>query len=261
MEPLNLRDLAWAVSTLLEFALLVLLYRRKLYRSHLAFSSYVLVAFVQSILMAWAGKHWGERSIQYFDFAWGTQAVVLCARWIAVMEIAKRVLSGYTGVWKLASTILFVLCLTILVYAVATVPRHWDLMVLNADLAVELSVAGFVVGMLLFARYYRLRMTNLETQLTIGFGLYSCSWVISSSAFQVLHHLSATWWNFFQILSFFATLVLWVNAVRQPVEVPSRKPIAVPLDQFGELSLEADTRLRQLNDRLNHLLRSKGSRP
>jgi hypothetical protein len=98
----------------------------------------------------------GVPSIEYFDIAWGMQAVVICARWLAVMEIARQALAGYTGIWRLASSTLFVWCLAILVYALALAQYRWNLAVLNAHRAVELSIAGFIVGLLIFARYYRL---------------------------------------------------------------------------------------------------------
>jgi len=261
VEPSYLRDLTWAVTALLQLVVLFFIFRQKLFRWHLAFSAYILATFLQSILVVSAGRYWGVQSMVYFDIAWGLQGLILCARWLAVMEIAKRVLASYTGIWKLASSILFVLCLAIVVYALALSENRWYLAVLNADRAVELAMAVFVVGMLVFTRYYRLSMSDLERQLAIGFTLFSCSWVITNSLFQSPSHTSQTWWDFFQILAFFATLVIWAKAIRKALQYAPRIPaVLLPADRLGELSLETNTRLRELNDRLNHLLHSKDSR-
>lgn len=86
--------------------------------------------------------------MQYFSFAWGAQEVVICVRWLALIEIARRVLTAYSGMWKLVNAILFILCIVILVYSVAVPRTRWDLIVLSADRAVEFCSASFVVGLL-----------------------------------------------------------------------------------------------------------------
>lgn len=86
--------------------------------------------------------------MQYFSFAWGAQEVVICVRWLALIEIARRVLTACSGIWKLVNAILFILCIVILVYSVAVPRTRWDLIVLSADRAVEFCIASFVVGLL-----------------------------------------------------------------------------------------------------------------
>jgi hypothetical protein len=177
------------------------------------------------------------------------------------MEVARRVLGAYSGIWRLTSTILFVLGVTALVYSIAAAQHGWADVVLSADRALELSIATFVVAMLAFARYYRLPMTNLERQLTIGFCLFSCSWVISNSIFQLAQNPSAPWWEFVQILAFCATLAIWILAVRKPVVVaaPNVLPTLAP-DQYAELSHQVNSRLHQLNERLDHLFNPEDPR-
>lgn len=257
VEPWTIRNLAWAATTVLELVLLFSLFQRAVYRAHPAFSLYISSTIVQSLFGAWASHHWGGQSMQYFNIAWGAQAVVVCLRWLAVIEIARRVFAGYAGIWKLASVILFVLCITILVYSVVIPRTGWYLSVLSADRAVEFSIASFIVALLLFARYYRLSMTNLERQLSIGFCLFSCSWVVSNTIYQGAQHPSGMWWEFFEILAFLATLLIWINAVRQPLEVPeAATPPVLSMDQYARVSQQLNARLHVLNDRLNRLLRS-----
>jgi hypothetical protein len=261
VEPLNVRDLTWAVTTLLELVLMSYILLRKLYRLYPAFSAYVLATFFQGVLIFWSGRHWGELSMQYFNTAWSSQAAMICLRWLAVVEITRRVLAAYTGIWKLTSVILFILGISILIEAVVLSQNVWYYIVLNADRAVELCLAGFIVSMLVFARYYRLEMSNLDRQLVVGFCLFSCSWVILNSLFQGERNVFGAWWEFFQILSFLATLVVWIQAVRSPVEVRQPAPVIVlPPAQYGELSGHLNTRLNLLNDRLNELFRLKGPR-
>ena len=261
VEAWTIRNLAWAATTVLELVLLFLLFRRKLYLLHPAFSVYISTTVLQSLFGAWASHHWGGQSMRYFNFAWGAQGVVICVRWVAVIEVARRVLAAYSGIWKLASGILFILCIFILVYSVVVPRTAWYLSVLSADRAVEFSIASFIVGLLAFARYYRLSMTNLERLLCIGFCLFSCSWVISDTIYQGAQHPAGMWWEFFEILAFFATLLLWVDAVRKPFEVhqPATAP-ALSRDQYANASQQLNARLDQLNNRLSHLLHSGDAR-
>lgn len=261
VEPWTIRNLAWALTTCLEVVLLCYLLRRNVFRLHPAFCVYIFATILQSVSGAWASRHWGGQSMEYFNIAWGTQLVIICARWFAVIEIARRVLASYSGIWKLVSTILFVLCLIILSYSVVIPRTRWYLSVLSADRAVEFCIAAFIVALLIFARYYRLEMTPLERQLSIGFCLYSCSWVVSNTIYQSSQHPSGMWWEFFEILAFFATLVLWINAVRRPVQIPHVAAIPqLSAERYAEVSQQLNTRLNSLNERLNHLFRSGDAR-
>lgn len=256
----HLRDAAWALTTLLEVILLFYVVRRRLYRIHPAFSLYILAAVLQGVAVAWSARQWGIQSVQYFDLVWGTQAAVVCARWFAVAEIARRVFQGYSGIRRMTSGILFVVGTCVLVYASALSKYRWDLIVLNADRAVELCIATFIVTMLVFVKYYRLAMTNLERQLAIGFCLYSCSWVINNSVYELVSHPSAFFWQYFQIFSFLASLTIWIVAAVQPVEVRRAAiPLALSAEQYVQLSRQLNARLNLLNSRLNRLLRSEDS--
>ena len=260
--PRELRDYAWGLTTILEVVLFACIVVRRVYRSHPAFSAYILVALLQGVVVAWSLRRWGVQSIQYFNFGWGAQAAVVCARWFAVAEIARRVLAAYSGIRKMAVSILFVLGLSVLVYSIAMSKNQWNQVVLNADRAVELCIATFIVALLVFARYYRLEMTNLERQLAIGFCLFSCSWVVGNSVYQIAQNPSGPWWEFFEIFAFLASLLIWINAVRKPVEVRQVAGARVlTLDQYGQLIQQLNARLDVLNSRLNRLFRSEDSRP
>jgi len=260
--PLNLRDLVWSLTFLLKLTLLFFIFWQRVYRLHPVFSAYVLLTVLQTALTALSLWRWGAQSAEYFGVAWGAQAVVLGARWLAVAEIARRAFAAYPGIRKLSTTALYLLGMLIVIYSIALSPNRWDWALLHAVRAVELCIAVFIVAMLLFAKYYRLALTSLERQLAIGFCLFSCSWVVTNSIFQSPRHPTGIWFEFSQILAFLATLLVWLNAVRKPVEVPQpAPPSALSPGMYGELSQQLDIRLRELNDRLSHLLHSKDSHP
>jgi len=259
--PEILRNLTWAITTLFEIILFSCILRRRVYRSHPVFALYGLVVILQEASAAFAVRYFNPHSIEYFNFAWSVQAVVVCIRWLAVTEIARRVLAGYSGIWKMASHILVLASAIILAYSIAVSGARWDRLITSADRAVELCIGAFIVGMLLFARYYRLAIANLERQLATGFCLFSCFWVINNSIYQHWGSSAATLWEVLSIFSFFATLLIWISAIRNataPQQVSYPVPISVQM--YGELSKELDSRLQVLNRRLSHLLHSQDSR-
>lgn len=258
----NLSNSLWAFTTLLELVLLFFLLRRKLYRSYPAFFIYVLTVILQSVLDEFAALYWGSLSKQAWATAWGSQAVVICARWFAVVEIARKVLADYAAIQRIVTRVLLVVGVCVLTYSFAVSKFIWTLMVLNADRALELCIATCVVCMFLFARYYRLPVLALERQLAIGFCLYSCSWVINDS---ILEHWRGSHWdflNYVNVLAFLASLLLWIGAARSPAEL--RRASAgqrLSPELYGQLSEQLNSRLNLLNHRLAHLFGSGDSRP
>ena len=258
---MDFRTFVWLfVSAVEVWFLLFLAYRRR-YRSHPFFSLYALSLVLQTAVVALVYRHWGAASHEYFEAAWLTQAVVVGFRWLAVVEIARKVFLQYSGVWRLAGILLLALTVTILAYSVAVSGVRFDLMVLSADRRVELCIALFVVSMFVFARYYRLPIADTERQLAIGFGLYSTFWVINDSLFEGWRQSLGQVWDFAQTMAFLASVSLWFSALRRPV--PSSNPALLPElspEVYAQLSQEVNSRLLTLNNRLRHLLRSEDPR-
>lgn len=262
VEPVYLQDIAWVLTTALKLLLLFYLVQRRLYRSYPAFVIYVLTTILQTIGEAAAYRHWGFRSIQSWNIYWGSQGVVVCTRWLAIVEIARKLLANYPGIWRLANRLLFAVGICALAYSVLASANKWQLAVLYVDRGVELSIAAFLVSLFLIARYYRVPMGGLERYLAIGFSLYSCFWVINASIVDRWGAASLEGLrNFLEILTFFATLLLWIGAVRKhTVAEAETVPTPVSPETYTKLSLEVNTRLHLLNQRLIHLLRAKDSR-
>ena len=157
--------------------------------------------------------------------------------------------------------ILFAVGVCVLAYSVAWHRTRWRGMVLSADRAVEFSIACFIFCMFLFARYYRLSISGVERRLAIGFCLYSTFFVINDSIYESWRSSFGGLWNFLGILTFLASLLVWIAAVHTPIESrEAEAPLAVSPEVYQQLSQELNSRLRLLDNRLNNLLRSGHSR-
>ena len=260
-EALNLSNAAWALTTITELVLFVYLVRRKLFRSHPFFSAYILAAILQSTLLVAAYSAWGFESRLAWLTGWVSQLVVASARLAAVMEVARRILCPFSGIWALGRRMLLVATGGVLVYAALLSREYWYKLSLNVDRGVGLAGAAVIVTLLLFARYYGLPADNLDRSLCIGFCLYSCFFVINDSLFEKWVNAYLSLWKFLDILTFLASLLLWLGAARAYSETaPARDPVVVPKELHGKLSSELNVRLRLLNEHLNQLLSSGGQR-
>jgi len=260
-DTLNLRNMEWALTTITELILLVYLVRRKLFRSHPFFFAYILGAILQSGLTAAVYGVWGYQSFRVWLIFWLSQLVMETARFAAVAEVVRRVLSPFSGIWALGRRVLLVAAGSVFVYAALLSREYWFKLPLNVDRGVALAVAAVIVMLLLFARYYGLPMDHLDRSLCIGFCLYSCFCVINDSLYDkwLLGYLN--FWNFLGVLTFLASLLLWLGAVRAYSETaPARDPVFVPKEVYGRLSSELNIRLRLLNEHLNQLLHSGDQR-
>jgi len=260
-EALNLRNLSWALTTITELILLVYLVRRKLFLSLPFFSAYILAAILQSILMAAAYRVWGFQSYRAWLIFWLSQLMVQTARFAAVVEVARRVLSPFSGIWALGRPVLLVAAGSVLVYAALLSKDYWYSLPLNVDRGAGLAIAAVIVTLLLFARYYGLLMDNLNRSLCVGFCLYSCFSVINDTLLEKWVTSYLSFWSFLGVLTFLASLLLWLGAARAYSETtPARDPVIVPRELHGRLSSELNVRLRLLNEHLNQLLNSGGQR-
>lgn len=260
-ETLILRNLAWAVTTITELILLAYLVRRKLFRSHPFFSVYILAVILQSVLVAATYGVWGYQSFRAWLTFWLSQLVVETARFAAVVEVARRILSPFSGIWALGRRVLLVAAAGVLVYAALLSREYWYNLPLNLDRGVGLAIAAVIVTLLLLARYYGLPMNNLDRSLCIGFCLYSCFCVINDSLLEKWVKGYMNFWSFLGVLTFLASLLLWLGAARAYSETaPARDPVIVPKELYGKLSSELNVRLHLLNEHLNQLLHSGDQR-
>ncbi|HKI13336.1 MAG TPA: hypothetical protein VKA02_14560 [Candidatus Acidoferrum sp.] len=260
-ETLNLRNLEWALTTLTELILFVYLVRRKLFRSHPIFSAYILGAILQSVLMAATYGIWGTQSYRAWLTYWLSQLVMETARFAAVAEVVRRVLSPFAGIWALGRRVLIAAAGSVFVYAALLSREYYRKYPLNLDRGVGLAVAAVIVTLLLFARYYGLPMNHLDRSLCIGFCLYSCFAVINDSILEKWATGFMNLWSFLGVLTFLASLLLWLGAARAYSETaPAGVPVIVPKELYGRLSSELNVRLRLLNEHLNQLLNSGNPR-
>ncbi len=253
----TLANILWGASTIAEIILLTALIRHKLAATHRLLAIYIASTILQSALAVFVYTRWGFQSLTTAVLIWGSQGVVICLRFLAVYELGRRSLSQFKGIWSLAQRLLLITgCFTV-GYSLLTSSQVYTYLILNLDRGLELTIAVFVVLMLVFARYYHLSIPPLDRMLFIGFCLYSCMYVINDSLLERYLSSYGSFWSYFAEVIFLATLLMWIRAVYTcpaPEAAPSPS-MALPGEAYRRIGPELNLRLRVLDDQLAQLLR------
>ena len=221
------------------------------------FTIYLLANLTTAVILLHTYHTYGKDSWTAYFVAYGSQAIMLCLRALAVAELCRRLLGQYRGIWSLAWRELPSCAVLILAYAwiyAAIVPRH-DLAsgVIAAGRALEMSMAVVIVVLFLFLRHYEVVSDPSIRSLALGFLVYSCVSVLN---FTILDEYSRPYealWSATTVFSYLVCLFVWAWALRK----------TVPHSIFGSSSLfaksvyqrispEVNARLRALNEQLSH---------
>jgi len=251
----------WGLIVFLEAGLLALLLYRKNHRKFPFFFTYVLIAFLQSVVLMVSYRLWAFSSSNAVRIGWGTQGIVILGRMLAVAEICRRVLGRYRGIWALAWRMLVGSAVLVLLYALAIAGFEWQLLALNADRGLELTITVVLVMLFLFAHYYELAMDPAVRSLAIGFFLYSCFAVLNDTILESWKYRYAPLWNLVGMLAYLASLLLWNWAVRKKQPEFTLEPALLSQRVYQALAPEINLRLKLLNEHLNQILCPEARRP
>lgn len=251
----------WGLATFSKVALLALLLYRKNHKTFPALSAYVLMTLMQDAILFLSYRAWGFASPASIQIGWGTQSLVILLRGLAVAEICRRMLAKYTGIWALAWRLLFASVALLLVYSMVVAGLQWQLVVLNADRGLELTIATAIVILFLFAHYYAVPVESAVRYLATGFFLYSSFFVLNDTILEDWKYRYATVWNLLGMFSFLTSLIIWTWALREKLPETAPEPEMLSPGAYRRLVPEIDLRLKVLNDRLTQFWYAGARRP
>jgi hypothetical protein len=255
VEPLQLQTAAWALTTALELSLFTQFLRRRLGRIYPLFFAYLLAVILQSASMAVLYRQADIDKLTFWKLAWGIQSLVVTLRALTLVELNRKVLSPYAGIWTLARRLLLGVAAAVIVYDLLLSKGQWQWLIMNGVRGLELAMAAVIVTMLLFARYYRLTVSPLQQGLAVGLCLYSIFYVVNYSILEKVLQQYGGLWNFLGMFAFIASLLVWIGAVRRYTAVEEvTVPRTIPAELYGILSSQVNTRLVLLNRQLIHFL-------
>jgi len=245
-----MQNALWALSQTGILTLLVLLIRSGNHKNYPWFTVYQAWNLLQAGILLLTYHFFGISSETGFIAYWTTQGLVLTLRGLAVTELCRAVLARYTGIWTLAMRILLACATLIIGYAVAVSNWHGSRAVVAASRGLELAIAGIVVSLILFSRYYKIPVSPQNRSMATGFCLYSCAVVLHNTFGNPADLRLFYFYSIGLMAVFCASLTIWGLALRLPAPAQEQIPALLGADSYQQLSPAINARLRLLNDRL-----------
>jgi len=254
------QQVSWELSIFLRMVLLCLLLFRNNIRTFPFFTVYLLLNLSKSLIAHSAYKIWGFDAPNSIGVAWGAEAVVVCARALAVMELCRLVFNGYRGIWSLAWRVLLSCAAIVLLYSLVS-EHSWNSAILGASRALELTIATVLVGLFVFLRYYEVVPEATIRSLALGFCVYSFIAVLNDTILLRWLAEYALVWNALGVFAYLGCLLFWIWALRKSFPLPVLNPMLLPSSVYRQISPEINSRLRALNEQLSRFWGIEVPRP
>lgn len=246
-------QILWILNLVVGAFLVGLLGVRKNYRLFPAFSLYVLLNLALGSLAFGVYHRWGFFSQISWQIGWALQALVVCARALAVGELCRHLLGRYRGVWALAWRVLLACAALVLTYSSLAAAKGFGYVLPRTQRSLELAIATVIVALFVFVRYYGVDAEPVDRTLAIGFCLYSCFSVLNTTILDRVIAKYIALWNLLGMLAFLASLVLWSLALREELPDRQREAEMLPQDVYSTVAPEINVRLRVLNESLKQI--------
>lgn len=246
----------WLIGLSFEIFVASWAIRRGYFRQLPVFTAYLTVLVVGQLFYWVVLVSKGLTSRASFWSYWATQAIFLVFRAGTVVELARRILSPFLGIWALARILLITIGgILLLIAGVATYQKDSLIAFIpTLERGIEFAIVGMLGFVILFARYYEIMIERPVMLIAIGLLFYSAIGVANS-------HILATWlrsyfsiWDEIRQESFLVALITWLVAVWKPLAARAKPGLLQPA-VYGEMMPAMNFQLRQLNGRLSEMLR------
>jgi hypothetical protein len=193
--------------------------------------------------------------------AWTTQALVVIARGLAGAEICYRILGKFKGIWALAVRLQIACAGIVLISTLYFGSKSYQLAVITLEMSLEAFIATWIVGLLLFAQYYQVRVAPDAGTIGLGLGLLSCCKLLNDLLFE--RHVQAylQTWNYVSCSAFIVVLLLWGWALRGTATNKVSEPQLNATQVYQSLIPEVNRKLWELNQELSQFWRAESSEP
>jgi hypothetical protein len=227
----------WVSTFLLECVVCFLAFRRRLYLELKVFSAYLVMLVVREVFLYWAYHDFGYSSRFVFYAFWLSQAFVLVLRAGSIAEIIWNASRGYPGFrmiagWLIAlvSALLVSRASWVIVRDVMTAPS----LILGLEHHIEFTAA--VVFFVLFVLWlrYDVPLRPHEKLIAVGLFVYSLVQEVNDAAAQHWVGPYFQWRDRIRIVSFVVVLIVWIVALRKPLEAPVKLTVSTPASDICE---------------------------
>jgi hypothetical protein len=254
MEPVALRMvLGFAV----EVLFCLILVQKGMHRRLPVFVAYAVAVLLMDVLRHAVRWKFGFTSPVYFSVYWCAQVVLITVRAGLVAQLCLYILGSYRGLWRLCRDILFLLAVILVVLA-CLVARHeinyLPFFALTLERGLEFAIAGSLLTAFLFFRFYGIPVEKFVGRIAVGLCIYSLVQVANNIYFtsSLVGELPVQEIRYF---SFAIMQLVWLSAMWNPIPAKRAAPALLGAEQYDAVSFGLIGRLRELNARLEEMLR------
>jgi hypothetical protein len=247
---------ATAPTSILEVALVIIAWKRKLYRQLTFFFPYIILLPLTEIGQWWVSVTPWYYSESYSYVYWSAQFVLSLLRLLTIGEIARRSLRGYPAIWAFAWRTLSVVALLLLswtTYSGFQNSHHFRKFLAIPGERFEFMQAILLLLLLSFGVYYRVQISRLYRWILIGICIYSSIQVADSQILFLNNPPADSIFSYIRRVSFMVPMAIWTYAVWRWGADSTTPPDLISQSQYDELSPQIHDRLRDLNDKLSKL--------
>jgi hypothetical protein len=242
----------------LDILVAIVAVRSGLFKRLPVFTAYLFVVIAGDVCSTLFRGLFGFTSVPVFYEYWAGQAMMMGMRAAAVAEICFRILSPYSGIWRLCRLFLASVALILIVsaaYSAAGQQHSMTVFITLLQRGLELAIVGTLAFALIFAKYYELKIDRFIMLIVGGLVFYSGVQIGNS---QFMSTLKGPYYHVYvglTLISYFVASLIWLAAVWKPVPAAASAPTPRDLIDFDVSVPEVNAQLRELNARLSEILR------
>jgi hypothetical protein len=260
-EPPTFTLIIRGLATALTLFLLLQILLVRGYEKYRFFTAYLCTNLLQTAAGVYLYQTYGFRTVYGYRIAWTTQAIVVIGRGFAAAEICYRILGKFKGVWALAVRILITCGGIVLIATLYFGIRSYQLSVITLDMSLEAFIATWVVGLLLFARYYAVPFEPAVGMMGLGLGLVSCCKLLNDLLFERHVQPYLGMWSYVSSATIVGILLLWNWVLRKPATHTVPEPQLNRVQVYQTLIPQVNLKLLQLNRQLRQIWTAEPPKP
>jgi hypothetical protein len=246
----------WGGSLAAKLYLVYLIARNWIWRDFPVFSSYFTINVITGLLIATAYILWGTQ--KSWSIYWGLQAIIFTLRVLVSVEVWRKTLKPYPGIWALAWKLLATVGILGLLragYVTFKEGPALSMFYFSAQRHLEFASVVTLFVFLLFCRYYGVSLEPAIKAITVGLCFFSIIQVLNASLANQWKSQFVALWRWSTVVSFDCSMVIWWWGLRAPVRATAAPPALYPAKVYVEVSPQVNDKLRALNKRLEELLK------
>jgi len=206
----------WYSQPVLQVAVSIVVWRRKLYKQFPVFLGYLLTQIGGFVLSYPIYKLYGGSTRAYFGLYWTQQALNAVLSFKIIHEVFLDVFRPYHALKDLGTPVFkwagLVMLLVSLVVAASNSAEENPVIhaVLTLQRSVRLVQVGLILFLILFSRFLGVSRKQVSFGIALGFGLYASVELMLLAMFSGrLIHLGS--FNFFNMLCCNASILTWLG--------------------------------------------------